>query len=49
MNNTPCINPYASLNLGDRIQLIITNSYFIYKKTYFTKNRKDVAKLRSKL
>jgi hypothetical protein len=49
VNSTPCINPYASLGLGDRVQLMVTNSYFIYKKTYFTKNRKDVAKLRSKL
>ena len=49
INNTPCINPYASLELGDRVQLIITNSYFIYKKTYFAKNKKDVAKLRAKL
>lgn len=49
INNTPVTNPYASLDLGDRVQLAMTNRYFIYKKTYFSKHKQDVAKLRAKL
>jgi hypothetical protein len=49
VNNQVTTNPYLSLTLGDRIQLAITNNYFIYKKTYASKNKKDIAKLKSKL
>lgn len=49
VNNVPTANPYLELKLGDRIQLALTNRYFLYKKTYFSKNKKDVAKLRAKL
>jgi hypothetical protein len=49
VNNKPTFNPYRPLVLGDRIQLTINNSYYFYKKTHSNKNKKDVAKLKSKL
>lgn len=49
VNNKPLFNPYRALSLGDRLQLVISNKYYLYKKTHTTKNKKDVAKLKSKL
>lgn len=49
VNNTPAVNPYMALSLGDRIQLTMTNRYFIYKKSHHSRTRQDIAKLRSAL
>lgn len=49
VNNKPLLNPYKALNLGDCLQLVINNRYYLYKKTHSIKNKKDVIKLKSKL
>jgi len=49
LNGKPTFNPYKPLTLGDRLQLTINNKYYFYKKAHANKNKKDIAKLKSKL
>ena len=49
LNGVSFRNPFRKLTIYDRLQLPITNRYFLYKRSRTTRATKDISKLKSKL